>query len=106
MSPAQGSKLHSEGSAGTVSAWPSRQSVGPAVSLRSRGQELALEPRLGQGLGQQQLGALLVAGRVDGVDPDQLLQQRHRPVADLARGLGAYWRSGLLTHGPRLLVVG
>ena len=30
-SPAQGSKLHSEGSAGTVSAWPSRQSVGPAV---------------------------------------------------------------------------
>ena len=35
-SPAQGSKLHSEGSAGTVSAWPSRHSVGPGSDPRSR----------------------------------------------------------------------
>ena len=35
-SPAQGSKLHSDGSAGTVSTWPSRHSVGPGLSPRRR----------------------------------------------------------------------
>ena len=102
MSPAHGSKLHSEGSAGTVSAWPSRHRVGPgAVAAQPgdqvrpaglRGQELALEPGLGQGLGQQLLGGLLVAGWVDGVDPDQPLQERRRPGCRLARG-GRSWRA-------------
>ena len=58
MSPAQGSKLHSEGSAGTVSAWPSRHSVGPwALAAQAGdevrapglgGEQLALEARVGR----------------------------------------------------------
>ena len=62
------------------------------------GQQLAVEAGLRQGLGQQKLGALLVAGRVRGVDPDQLLEQRHRLASDLARVPD--WRSRLLAHRP------
>ena len=49
-----------------------RDQVGPSLL---RGQELALEAGVGQRVGEQLLCRLLVARRVDGVDPEQPLQQ-------------------------------
>ena len=108
-SPAHGLKLHSEASAGTVSTWPSRHRVG-AVAPRRRGRRrgsgararrraaCTSKPASPQALGEQLLGAVLVAGRVDGVERDQLAEQVDRPGSEVGFG-----KRRLLAHAPRLL---
>ena len=98
-SPAHGSKLHSarrrpgpcrRGRAGTASGpspSPRRRATRFGRSGSSACEQLALEARVAQALGEQLLDRqLLVAGRVRGVEPDQLAQQLDRLGARAAVG--------------------
>ena len=103
-SPAHGSKVHSDASAGTVSTWPSRHRVSP-VGLAGELGDQVRAPRLGgeqlaarsrrrasRSASSSWAGASL-PGRVDGVEADQLPEQLHRLGAEPARG-----DRRLLTH--------
>ena len=83
-SPDQGSRDHSAGSATTVSVWERKQSEGPSPPLDpgdevrplgNAGVQLDLDAVRLQIVAQQLCGDRLVAGRVDGVQAQQLLQQ-------------------------------
>ena len=107
-SPDQGLKLHSSGSAGTVSTWPSRQSVGPSASPRGRrpgsggpgsaASSSHSKPASRRRVGEQLLTRLLVAGRVDGVERGSA-RGAGRPPRRRARSRRD---RRLLAHRPRL----
>ena len=90
-SPDHGSRCHSSASATTVSVCERKQRLGPSPPAQPRDEvralgrarvELDLDAVRREVLAQQLRGERLVAGRVDGVQPQQPLQQVDRLVAE------------------------
>ena len=110
-SPAQGSKLHSvgvggdgvdvaeqaEGLARRLARQPGDQVRAPGLG----GEQLALEAGVAEARGEQLLGRALVAGRVDGVEADQLAEQLDRLGSELgpAAAVSSPMRSGYSAMG-------